>query len=62
MKVFVQEGDFIEKGQLLMTFDETERNNIERNLEREKLALSKLKRDYNVEKELYKIGEVQLIV
>ena len=39
-----------------MTFDETERNNIERNLEREKLALSKLKRDYNVEKELYKIG------
>ena len=55
-EVFVQEGDFIEKGQLLMTFDETERNNIERNLEREKLALSKLKRDYNVEKELYKIG------
>lgn len=55
-EVFVQEGDFIEKGQILMTFDETERNNIMRNLEREKLSLSKLKRDYIVEKELYKIG------
>lgn len=55
-EVFVQEGDFIEKGQLLMTFDETERNNIMRNLERERLSLAKLKRDYNVEKELYKIG------
>ncbi len=55
-EVYVQEGDYVEKGQLLMTFDETERNNLMRNLEREKLALSKLKRDYNVEKELYKIG------
>lgn len=55
-EVFVQEGDYIEKGQLLMTFDETERNNIIRNLEREKLSLAKLKRDYTVEKELYKIG------
>ena len=55
-EVFVQEGDYIEKGQLLMTFDETERNNLMRNLEREKLTLSKLKRDYSVEKELHKIG------
>lgn len=55
-KVFVQEGDFIEKGELLMTFDETERNNIKRNLEKEQLNLSKLKRNYAVEKELYKIG------
>lgn len=55
-EVFVQEGDYVEKGQLLMTFDETERNNLMRSLERERLALSKLKRDYNVEKELYKIG------
>lgn len=55
-KVFVQEGDFVEKGELLMTFDETERNNIKRNLEKEQLNLSKLKRNYAVEKELYKIG------
>ena len=55
-KVFVQEGDFVEKGQILMTFDETERNNIKRNLEKEQLNLSKLKRNYAVEKELHKIG------
>lgn len=55
-EVFVQEGDYVEKDQLLMTFDETERNNIKRNLEKEMLALSKLKRDYKVEKELNKIG------
>ena len=55
-KVFVQEGDYVEKGQLLMTFDETERNNIMRKLEREQLSLAKLKRNLLVEKELNKIG------
>ncbi|MGL5087885.1 MAG: efflux RND transporter periplasmic adaptor subunit [Cetobacterium sp.] len=55
-EVLVQEGDFVEKGALLMTFDETERNNIKRNLEKEKINLSKLKRNYTVEKELNKIG------
>ena len=55
-KVFVQEGDYVEKGQLLMTFDETERNNIMRKLEREQLSLAKLKRDLLVEQELNKIG------
>ncbi|MGL5357391.1 MAG: efflux RND transporter periplasmic adaptor subunit [Cetobacterium sp.] len=54
--VLVQEGDFVEKGALLMTFDETERNNIKRNLEKEKINLSKLKRNYTVQKELNKIG------
>ena len=54
--VLIQEGDFVEKGQLLMTFDETERNNIKRNLEKEEINLSKLKRNYSVEKELNKIG------
>lgn len=55
-EVFVQEGDYVEKGDLLMTFDETERNNIMRKLEREQLSLSKLKRNLLVEKELNKIG------
>lgn len=55
-EVFVQEGDYVEKGQLLMTFDETERNNIMRKLEREQLSLAKLKRDLLVEQELNKIG------
>ncbi|MGL6154472.1 MAG: efflux RND transporter periplasmic adaptor subunit [Cetobacterium sp.] len=54
--VFVQEGDFVEKGQVLMTFDETERNNIKRNLEKEKINLSKLQRNYKITKELNKIG------
>lgn len=55
-EVFIKQGDYVKKGQTLMTFDETERNNIKRNLEKEKLSLSKLKRDYLVEKELNKIG------
>ena len=46
----------MEKGQILMTFDETERNNTMRKLERERLALAKLKRDIKVERELNKIG------
>lgn len=54
--VYVQQGDYVEKGQLLMTFDEAERNNILRKLEREKLNLQRLKRNYKVEKELNKIG------
>jgi RND family efflux transporter MFP subunit len=54
--VFIQESDYIEKGQLLMTFDESERNNVKRNLEKEHLNLAKLKRDAAVEQELYKLG------
>ncbi|WP_027128467.1 efflux RND transporter periplasmic adaptor subunit [Fusobacterium perfoetens] len=55
-EVFIQEGDYVEKGQILMTFDETERNNIIRNLKREELSLAKIKRNLEVEKELLKLG------
>lgn len=55
-EVFIQEGDYVEKGQLLMTFDESERNKIKRELEKENLAISKLRRDYKVEIELNKLG------
>lgn len=55
-EVFVKEGDYVEKGKILMTFDETERNKVKRNLELENLNLAKLKRDEIVEKELYKLG------
>lgn len=55
-EVYIQEGDYVEKGELLMTFDETERNKIKRTLAKEEINLSKLKRNYNVAKELYKIG------
>lgn len=55
-EVFIQEGDYVEKGKILMTFDETERNNIIRNLKREELSLAKAKRNLEVEKELLKLG------
>lgn len=55
-EVFIQKGDYVEKGQLLLTFDKTERNNIMRKLEREQLSLAKLKRNLLVERELNKIG------
>lgn len=55
-EVYVKEGDYVEKNQLLMTFDNTERNNIIRNLKKEKLLLTKLKREYNIHKKLNKIG------
>ncbi|MDR1835741.1 MAG: efflux RND transporter periplasmic adaptor subunit [Fusobacteriaceae bacterium] len=55
-EIFVKEGDYVEKGQLLMTFDENERNNTERKIEREQLTLSKLRRNLEVEKNLLAIG------
>lgn len=55
-EVFIQEGDFVQKGQLLITFDETNRNNIKRNLERKKIVFNKEKRNLEIIKELYKIG------
>lgn len=55
-QVFIQEGDFVKKGQLLMTFDETQRNNIKRNLERKKIQLNKQKRNLKIIKGLFEIG------
>ncbi|MFK4784896.1 efflux RND transporter periplasmic adaptor subunit [Fusobacterium sp. MFO224] len=55
-EVFIQEGDFVKKGQLLMTFDDTERNNIKRNLERKNIKLNRDKRNLKIIEELYKIG------
>jgi len=55
-EIFVKEGDYVEKGQLLMTFDENERNNTVRKIEREQLTLSKLRRNLEVEKNLLAIG------
>ena len=55
-EVFIQEGDYVEKGKILMTFDETERNNIIRNLKREELSLAKAKINFEVEKELLYLG------
>lgn len=59
-EVFVQAGDYVEKEQLLMTFDEEEKNRVKRNIEKEQLALNKLKRNYEIEKKLYEIGGTAL--
>lgn len=55
-EIFVKEGDYVEKDALLMTFDENSRNTLIRNIEKEKLNLSKLQRNLNVERQLQKIG------
>ncbi|MDR3258389.1 MAG: efflux RND transporter periplasmic adaptor subunit [Fusobacteriaceae bacterium] len=55
-EIFVKKGDYVEKGQLLMTFDENERNNTVRKIEKEELKLSKLRRNLEVEKKLYERG------
>jgi len=55
-EVFIQEGDFVKKGQLLMTFDDTQRNNIKRNLERKKIKLNREKRNLKIIEKLYEIG------
>ena len=55
-EIFVKEGDYVEKDALLMTFDENSRNTLIRNIEKEKLNLSKLQRNLNVERRLQKIG------
>lgn len=59
-EVFVQAGDYVEKEQLLMTFDEEEKNRVKRNIEKEQLSLNKLRRNYEIEKKLYEIGGTAL--
>lgn len=54
--VFIQEGDYVEKNQLLITFDNNEINKLKRSIAQEKISLEKLEREYKIEQELYKIG------
>lgn len=54
--LFFDVGDFIREGELIMTFDEEERNRLLRNLERESLELNLLKRDLSHLKKLYNLG------
>lgn len=55
-EIFVKEGDYVEKGKILMTFDDLSRNKLIRSIEKERLELQKLKRNYRVESSLEKIG------
>ncbi|KXA16775.1 efflux transporter, RND family, MFP subunit [Fusobacterium equinum] len=59
-EIFVKEGDYVEKGQILMTFDDLSKNKLLRAMERERLQLQKLKRNYEVERSLEKIGGASL--
>ena len=59
-EIFVKEGDYVEKGQILMTFDDLSKNKLLRSMEKEKLQLQKLRRNYEIEKSLEKIGGASL--
>ena len=55
-EVFIKNGDFVEKGQILMTFDDDETNKLNRNIEKERINLEKIQRDLKTTRELYKLG------
>ncbi|QQB73383.1 efflux RND transporter periplasmic adaptor subunit [Fusobacterium canifelinum] len=55
-EVFIKNGDFVEKGQVLMTFDDDEANKLNRNIEKERINLQKTQRDLKTTRELYKLG------
>ncbi|OWP26578.1 efflux transporter periplasmic adaptor subunit [Fusobacterium polymorphum] len=55
-EVFIKNGDFVEKGQVLMTFDDDESNKLNRNIEKERINLQKIQRDLKTTRELYKLG------
>lgn len=55
-EIFVKEGDYVEKGKILMTFDDSSRNRLIRSIEKERLQLQKLRRNFKVEISLEKIG------
>ena len=55
-EVFIKNGDFVEKGQVLMTFDDDESNKLNRNIEKERINLEKIQRDLKTTRELYKLG------
>lgn len=55
-EIFVKEGDYVERGSRLMTFDDDSKNTVLRNIEKTNLQLQKLRRNYQVESELEKIG------
>lgn len=55
-QVFIKNGDFVQKGQVLMTFDDDETNKLNRSIEKERINLQKIQRDLKTTRELYKLG------
>lgn len=59
-EVNVKEGDFVKRDDILVTFDDDEKNKIIRNIEKESLNKNKIKRKLDSSKELYEIGGISL--
>ena len=52
-KVLVKLGDYVKKGQVLLTFNSSDRDEVIRNIAKESANLSQLERNYNSYKKLY---------
>ncbi|MDO4690480.1 MAG: efflux RND transporter periplasmic adaptor subunit [Fusobacterium sp.] len=59
-EVTVKNGDFVEKDEVLVSFDDDEKNKIERSIEKENINLNKISRNLKTLRELYAIGGVSL--
>lgn len=55
-ELYFEEGDYVKKDELIMIFDDEERNSILRNIEKQELELKKLNRDYANSKALFDLG------
>ena len=55
-KVLVKLGDYVKKGQVLLTFNSSDRDEVMRNIAKENVNLSQLERNYNSYKKLYAAG------
>lgn len=54
--LYFEEGDYINEGDLIMTFDDEEKNRLLRSIEKEELDLMELNRDLANAEELFKLG------
>lgn len=55
-ELYFEEGDYVKKDELIIIFDDEERNSILRNIEKQELEIKKLKRDYKNSKALFDLG------
>jgi RND family efflux transporter MFP subunit len=55
-ELYFEEGDYVKKDELIMVFDDEERNSILRNIEKQEIEIKKLKRDYENSKALFDLG------
>ena len=55
-KVLVKLGDYVKKGQILLTFNSSDRDEVIRNIAKESANLSQLETNYNSYKKLYAAG------